>query len=110
MQPPVKQGVITSTLPLTRSVSDVPFRGIMSGSGKLIRMYKEYQALCERIWTFLESMEQGLFDEAERVDLVGKRIAAGETKATAPARRPADKTPAKRTPATPAASRSRTRR
>lgn len=67
-QPPVKLGQITRSLPLVRSESDIPFRGIMSGSGRLVRLYKEAHAVCEEIWLFLEQMEQGLFEEGDRAE------------------------------------------
>jgi hypothetical protein len=90
-QPPVKLGQITRSLPLVRSESDIPFRGIMSGSGRLVRLYKEAHAVCEEIWLFLEQMEQGLFEEGDRAEGLTRALrkpGAG----TAPPRRATSRT------------------
>lgn len=67
-QPPVRLGALTKDLPLTRAIATVPYRGIMSGAGRLVRLYREHQAQCEEIWQFLEQMEQGLFDKADEIE------------------------------------------
>ena len=68
-QPPVRTGVLTRDLPLTRAIGTVPYRGLLAGAGHLIRQYRQHQAACEEIWQFLEQMEQDLMlkaDETER--------------------------------------------
>lgn len=66
-QPPVRIGALTRELPLTKAIGTVPYRGLMSGAGRLIREYQEHQARCEEIWQFLEQMEQGLFAKADEI-------------------------------------------
>jgi hypothetical protein len=73
-QPPVRVGVLTQDLPLTRAIGTVPYRGLMAGAGRLIREYREHQLICERIWIFLESMEQGLSLEAEAIKAAAATI------------------------------------
>lgn len=66
-QPPVRMGALTRELPLTKAIGTVPYRGLMSGAGRLIREYQEHQARCEEIWQFLEQVEQGLFAKADEI-------------------------------------------
>lgn len=67
-QPPVRVGKLTRDLPLTRAIGTVPYRGLMSGAGRLVRLYREHQAACENIWQFLEQMEQGLMLKADEIE------------------------------------------
>ena len=67
-QPPVRLGVLTRQLPLTKAVGTVPYKGLLAGAGRLIRQYREHQAVCEEIWQFLEQMEQGLALKADEIE------------------------------------------
>lgn len=97
-QPPVRMGQITRSLPLVRSESDIPYRGIMSGSGRLIRLYRDAHAVCEEIWQFLEQMEQGLFDKGDELqDKLSMASRDAEEAPRATARRPT--TASRRSPA-----------
>lgn len=67
-QPPVRLGELTQDLPLTRAIGTVPYRGLMSGAGRLVREYRAHQLACEEIWQFLEQMEQGLALKADKIE------------------------------------------
>jgi len=66
VQPPVELGAITRNLPLTRAVSQIPYQGLLGGEGRLIRLYKEAQAICEGRWVLLERVERELVEEGDQ--------------------------------------------
>jgi hypothetical protein len=65
-QPPVALGSITRQLPVTRAVGQIPYQGFLSGAGRLIRLYKEAQAVCEQRWLLLEHIELELVEDGDR--------------------------------------------
>ena len=59
-QPPVKRGLITGALPLSRPLGDLPYRAILSRLGAKVREYRRLTLAAEQIWQEMESLERDL--------------------------------------------------